>query len=281
MKRKVCIRKEIRNNFTLFSNEKIEPQVNVNGVVVFNLYTGDERSEQNIKISKGEESLFKWVVFYTVIQRALALLQEKEEDRSLDWFNNLQYIIIDDPVTSLDDYRIYTIALQVLDLIELIQNHKLNIQVLMLTHHLMFYNILANTIEYKSKNIRNYKAKLCIMLKRDNEERLIDLKQDKTSLTYHLLVLKEIKQAIEEGVLRKIHFNMFRSVAEKMSVILGYKSVLQLFNEYSNQQAIYKVLNMNSHDRFSDLESNYLQEEQINIFVDGFNFFINNFKIKL
>lgn len=41
-----------------------------------------------------------------------------KEDRATDIFNNLEYIIIDDPVSSIDDTRIITLAIGIIKLIK-------------------------------------------------------------------------------------------------------------------------------------------------------------------
>lgn len=56
----------------------------------------DERiTEDNIKISKGEESSFIWSIFYTFLNEVILT---KNDDQ--DSFPNLKYIFIDDPVSS-------------------------------------------------------------------------------------------------------------------------------------------------------------------------------------
>ena len=56
---------------------------------------------KNIKISKGEESNFIWSVFFTLLQQVVSTLDEpKVENRVTHKFNNLEYVFIDDPVSS-------------------------------------------------------------------------------------------------------------------------------------------------------------------------------------
>ena len=93
------IHKKIDINFDIV-NDKIEK-------ISFSLQTGDDTSVDFIKISKAEESMFIWSVFYTILeQRLLDYLDDPDN-------NELKYIIIDDPVTSLDDEKIVTIAIQI------------------------------------------------------------------------------------------------------------------------------------------------------------------------
>lgn len=112
---------EITNNFRDLVTSKVEPRFELDeGKITFEIPTGDN-IEKGIKISKGEESLFIWSVFYTVLTSAVEELNMSEDNRSTDLFNNLQYIIIDDPISSIDDSKIITMAIK---LIETINNSK-------------------------------------------------------------------------------------------------------------------------------------------------------------
>ena len=66
------------------------------------------------------------------------MLKEDKENRSTHYFDNIKYIVIDDPVSSMDDSRIITIALELLALLEIASNLK----ILITTHHCLFFNVL-------------------------------------------------------------------------------------------------------------------------------------------
>ena len=88
---------EIIENYSSFVDTKLEPNLDFsNGAVKFKKATGDNETQDVIKVSKGEETLFKWTVFYSVLKYALEILNDKEEDRSIDIFNKLKYIIIEE-----------------------------------------------------------------------------------------------------------------------------------------------------------------------------------------
>lgn len=60
---------EIAQRFKEFTSSKIEPSINTNtGEITFSLPTGDEEAVKNIKISKGEESIFIWAVFFVLME---------------------------------------------------------------------------------------------------------------------------------------------------------------------------------------------------------------------
>ena len=267
---------EIIENYSLFVDTKLEPNLEFsNGLVQFKKVTGDDDAQDVIKISKGEETLFKWTVFYSVLKHALEILNDKEEDRSTDIFNKLKYIIIDDPVSSLDDFRIYTLSTQLLQIIEYVHEKQLHIPFLILTHHVLFYNIIVNTMKNRKEKFISY-----LLLKSDEDIELQELK-NKEPITYHLELLKNISKALKSNQLQKSHFNIFRSILEKLSVFLGYNNWQDLFKNYFNKKKFEKLINMNSHERYSELETKYLTQEQINAFTEGFNYFKENYKFNI
>jgi len=157
--------KDIISNFVDIVNQnglKLEPNIdfkewkkdkdwnNAKWEVTFKIASWSEWSNnENIKISKGEESMFIWSVFYTILDSYI--------DNSNDWVENiLKYVIIDDPVSSIDDTKIISMAIK---LVESIKKYQWNsIKFLISTHHALFYNILVNSfkrIERKKKCILN------------------------------------------------------------------------------------------------------------------------------
>ena len=65
----------------------------------------------NLKISKGEESNFIWSVFYTLLEQVITILNVPEPDeRETNKFDKLEYVFIDDPVSSLDDNHLIELA---------------------------------------------------------------------------------------------------------------------------------------------------------------------------
>ena len=82
--------------------------------VKFSYQRGNEEPEDDIKISKGEESNFIWSVFYSIIDQAVSILNEPEpENRETNKFDDLKYVFIDDPVSSLDDNHLIELAVNI------------------------------------------------------------------------------------------------------------------------------------------------------------------------
>ncbi len=279
-----CIEEEgfeqdIFHTFQKFIDIKIEPILNFDtGEVKFQIIN-EKGKKQFIKISKGEETLFKWSVFYSALYHVLNLLTEKVEDRSEHKFDNMKYIIIDDPISSLDEFKLYTLSLQIIDLMKFVHVKQLNITFLICTHHTLFYNILYNFM--KKRNTKRKKKSLFYFMEKHDESTELLLFENKGFLAYHIKSLTEIQKAFDDGTINKYHYNMFRSVLEKSSIFLGYSNWRDLFEDYEDADRLTQVVNMNSHERYVELESEFLTQEQISILKNGFDYFKNKYKIKI
>lgn len=107
--------------------------------VTFSYKAGNDEISDNIKISKGEESCFIWSIFYSVFEQVIEILNIPDKnERETDVFDNLEYIFIDDPVSSLDDNHLIQLAV---DLGELIKSSESELKFIITTHNPLFYNV--------------------------------------------------------------------------------------------------------------------------------------------
>ena len=272
---------EIAERFKEFTSSKIEPNINTStGEVTFSLPTGDEEAIENIKISKGEESIFIWSVFFVLMETIIAELNIDEiSDRSTDEFNAIQYIFIDDPVTSLDDNHLIQLAIS---LREVIANSKADeLKFIITTHHALFYNVLFN--EFKSeRSIRNNKKEYCL-LQKDENMYFID-KQNDTPFGYHLFIKKIIQKAIDDNGVERYHFMLFRNLLEKTACFLGYNRwgdllIADGMSEEDREEYI-RHINNNSHNKISDLEVKELKPSEKNLLKLLFGNFKREYKWK-
>lgn len=267
---------DIIDVFNNFIEADIKPEIDLTTGEMRFYVTDVGGSKKAVKISKGEERLFQWSVFYSVLKRATDLLAEKEEDRSLKVFNQLKYIVIDDPISSLDDYKVYTLSMQILELIKSVHARKISVSFLLLTHHALFYNIIFNTLRNRGKD----SAAFYFLNKIDEEYELKDVKKNQLAVS-HIVMLKEIKRAIQSNNLRKKDFNKFRSVLEKTSIYLGFEKWEDLFEGYKETEAVRKIVNMNSHEKYVEMDTEFLTNEQIQILTSAFNYFVEEYKVQL
>ena len=263
---------EIIDNFKKLTNSKIEPIFDIPyGVISFGNHTGDEVSSDNIKISRGEESLFIWSIFYTILSFAISTLQETPENRSTTYFNNIKYIVIDDPVSSMDDTRIITIALELIELINRMCASEDKLKVLITTHHSLFFNVLH------SEHTPQWHKKSFVLSKTDTNELCLDEQNSDSPFAYHNLIFTEICKAIKNNDIQKYHFNLFRALLEKTANFLGYKKWSDILEENDNKKLLVKILNHYSHSSLSEIEASKLQTEDINAFKETFEAFKKKF----
>ena len=96
--------RNIVTHFQRYTSDKLTPRFNEEyNEITFSIEGGNEGTIDNIKISKGEESCLVWCVFYSLLNQIVSNLNIAEPDeRETSQFNDLQYVFIDDPVSSLD-----------------------------------------------------------------------------------------------------------------------------------------------------------------------------------
>ena len=112
---------------------------------------GNYEPSENIKISKGEESNFIWSVFYSLLEQVIGVLNVAEaSERDTDQFDRLEYVFIDDPVSSLDENHLIELAV---DLAQLIKFSQSEVKFIITTHNPLFYNVLHN--EFKKLKFRS------------------------------------------------------------------------------------------------------------------------------
>lgn len=268
------LEKSISDNFTKIINLKIEPTFDlVKGEVVFNIVSGDDSSQSNVKISKGEESLFIWSIFNSILETAIDALNADEDERTTQAFNDLEYVIIDDPVSSIDDTKLISMVINLIETINSSKNKKLKFFIT--THHALFYNVLFNTY----KRNKEYRSNFNILSKDGKAFKFVEHKKD-SPFGYHFVVKNEIQKAIDAKEIQKYHFNLFRCLLEKTANFLGYNDWRDCILGAKRQEFI-RLVNHYSHDRLSDLENKELSSENKILFETIFNDFVKEFKWKV
>jgi len=229
-----------------------------------------ENPEESIKISRWEESLFIRSLFFSILENAVNQLNMEYSDRSTHIFDNLEYIIIDDPVSSIDDTNIIKVAIDFIGLIKKISNN--NIKFLITTHHALFYNVLY----HEFCNNSDFKYKWYVIEKEWNDLLLKSL-TSWSPFWYHLVVINEIERAINDDSIQRYHFDLFRWLLEKTANFLWIKNRFYCLKE-ENRNEFTRLLNLYSHNTLEPMESNYLPGEQKTFFKEIFNDFINEYK---
>lgn len=178
-----------------------------------------ESEVENIKISRGEERLFVWCFFRCIIDNVLG---------GNDAYKNIEYIYIDDPMSSLDDNNVIAFAEQLYSVIRYQIKQEIDayragkvgfrrIKFVVSSHHALFFHTMLHGLSADRKLGRYY-------LSRDKETDRLVLKSmsDSTPFYYNVAMMSEIQRAIKTGKLYTYHFTVLRSVMEKIKEFFGH-----------------------------------------------------------
>ncbi len=275
----------IIGNFQRYTDDKLTPyfigkgiQTEKNGKrfnkitypeVAFSFDRGTERSG-NVKISKGEESSFIWSIFYTLLEEIVEILNDSLEVRDDNFFDDLEYVFIDDPVSSLDDNHLIELAV---DVARLVKSSPANLRFVITTHNPLFYNVLSNEFNnklYKDPESKKpeliYRPKDASMYrldKKSNGEFVLNELDKNTPFSYHLFLLSELKEAIISDQINKFHFSFIRNILEKTATFLGYTSWTKLLPKGTDGNPdpfANRILNLSSHSAHAGEETGEVVE---------------------
>lgn len=240
----------ITATFQGYTSDKLTPHFsNDFSSVSFSFERGNNQKEPHIKISKGEESNFIWSVFNALLEQLISELNITEaENRSTDAFNKLEYVFIDDPVSSLDENHLIELAVNLAGLIK--SSQSTDLKFIITTHSSLFYNVLHNELDLSKKG----KNEGCYLLER-HEDGSFDLKvkhgDSNKSFSYHLHLLQTIEQAIAGNRVERFHFTLLRNLYEKTASFLGYPKWSELLPD--DKQLYYsRIINFTSHSTLSN-----------------------------
>ncbi len=245
-------------HFQRYTNDKLTPRFNEQyttkdkdgkdiivkaySEVTFSIEGGNEEKIENIKISKGEESCLIWCIFYSLLKQVVEVLNQPEPaERETNRFNDLEYVFIDDPVSSLDDNHLIELAVNIA---ELIKSSPLNLHYIITTHNPLFINVLINEIGNK----------ICYMLDKQDDG-TYELKEKKgdsnKSFSYHLYLIHIIEEAITTNSIQKYHFILLRNLYEKTANFLGYPQWSELLPD--DKKVYYnRIIQFTSHSTLSN-----------------------------
>ena len=201
-------------DYVVFS-KNVKTRVKLNGE-----WNEIEDEVENIKISRGEERLFVWCFFRCILDQVIG---------GNDAYKDIEYIYIDDPMSSLDDNNVIAFAQQLYSVIRQQLKQEINaqragredfrrIKFVVSTHHALFFHTMLHGL-MADKNLGRY------YLSRDKQKDRLVLKgmSDNTPFYYNVAMMSEIKKAIESDKLYTFHFTVLRSVMEKIKEFFGHR----------------------------------------------------------
>ena len=258
----------ITTHFQRYTNDKLTPSYNEEytikdqddkdiiipsfSEVRFSFERGNDEPSEFVKISKGEESSFIWSIFYSLLEQSIDVLNVVEDnERQTDRFDKLEYVFIDDPVSSLDDAHLIELAVNIA---ELIKSSTSDLKFIITTHNPLFYNVLFNEFSRVQRTQKWRFEKL-----NDNTFSLVEQLKD-SPFSYHLFLLSELEKAIETGDIQKYHYNFLRNIFEKTSTFLGYNNWRDLLPQESQEAYYNRIINLSSHSKHHGEEISILDD---------------------
>ncbi|PWE49076.1 anticodon nuclease [Thioclava sp. NG1] len=227
-----------------------ETEVKAFSEVTFSIQAGSDEETGNFKISKSEESTFIWSIFYSLLETVVAELNIPEpDDRATNQFDTLEYVFIDDPVSSLDENHLIELAVT---LSELIKSAPPQLRFVITTHSPLFYNVLHNELELKKKPANQG----CYLLVRHADGSFTldnKLGDSNKSFSYHLHLRRILEEAIEQDKVERYHFTLLRNLYEKTAGFLGHNQWGDLLNSAEGSKEAYvRTINTFSHSSLSN-----------------------------
>jgi hypothetical protein len=239
----------IVKRFQHYANEKLTPRFAPDfSEVAFSLDRGDDNNIDNVKISTGEERTFIWSVFHCLLDQVLSTRSIAELDqRDTAHFNDLEYIFIDDPVSSLDENHLIQLAVDVAGLIKRSDSDN-GLRFIITTHSPLFFNVLFNELGLARKQDS---ARMLSRL--DDGTFSLETKNGDSnkSFSYHLHLKQTLEQAIAANKIERYHFTLLRNLYEKTSSFLGYPRWSQLLPA-DQQLYLNRIIQFTSHSTLSN-----------------------------
>ena len=230
------------------AGEKTYPSVS------FSITTGDDEATTGIKISKGEESNFIWSIFFTLIEEVVSVLSVPElGDRSTNQFDKLEYVFIDDPVSSLDDNHLIELAQTLATLIKSAPQD--GPKFIITTHNPLFFNVLFNAFKKGIKYQLSQTEDGTFSLDRWNTD---------SPFSYHLHLIEKLKTASDGDGFEKYHYNLLRNILEKTSTFMGYEDWADLLPQTvdgTSDAYLKRIVDISSHSKHAGDEQPQLSKD--------------------
>lgn len=225
---------------------------------------GRTETKENIKISRGEETLFIWCFFLTICQLVI------DKDEAYNW---VKYIYIDDPISSLDENNAIAIACDLANLlIKTNEDSKseMHIKTIISTHHSLFFNVLFNEFGRKVKSKRYFLH--------FNESGNYSLQNtNDTPFFHHIVTISELRKVVESDKIYTYHFNALRSILEKTASFFGYDKIDKCIHGLDDETLFKRALQLFSHGKYSIFDPSEMVGDNKDLFKRIFNGFIDKY----
>lgn len=239
--------------------------------------------EENIKISRGEESIFIWCTFMAICERVL------DGQESYQW---VKYIYIDDPVSSLDDNNAISVACDLAKLLRRATSRKNEdgtpnpLKIVVSSHHSLFFNVMCNEIGRAKEGEPKVRHKRYFLHRPNSDNHYTLRATEDTPYFHHVATLSELQRAADpdNGTLYTFHFNALRSIMEKTSAFFGHADIsfcLKAIDDDENSALFNRALNLLSHGKYAIHEPTPMGEDNQDLFRQILRAFVTSFQFYL
>ena len=221
-----------------------------NWEVVFSREVPDgegHRIEDGIKISRGEENIFIWCFFLAIVQLTI------DGAEAYDW---VQYIYIDDPISSLDEHNAIAVATH---LAKMLKKEDSTLKTVISTHHTLFFNVLCNELKPKKKNPNRF-----FLARRRSLPGYLLRNTCDTPFFHHVAALAELYEVAHSGKIYTHHFTMLRTIMEKTASFHGhahFSNCIRQGEEDIDGVLHARIINLLSHGNYSLYEPREMMDE--------------------
>ena len=222
----------------------------------------------NIKISRGEESLFIWCFFLALLKLSI------DRDDAYGW---VKYVYIDDPISSLDDNNAIAIGHHLAQLIR----QETTVKFVLSSHHALFFNVIYN--ELNSRKRGKEFAPYFLSYSNKSQKYILNDTGD-TPFFQHVVTLIDLQKAVESGELYTYHFNILRTILEKTASFHGFKKfsdVISTGEDDPDEELHARIINILNHGNYSHYEPREMQEDNKIIFEKILNKLLENYSFNL
>jgi wobble nucleotide-excising tRNase len=205
------------------------------------------KTEDGIKISRGEENIFIWCFFLAIVQLAL------DGAEAYDW---VKYVYIDDPISSLDEQNAIAVATH---LARMLKKEDSTLKTVISTHHTLFFNVLCNELKPKKKNPNRF-----FLARRRSSPGYLLRNTGDTPFFHHVAAITELYEAAQSGQIYTHHFNMLRTIMEKTASFHGYANFSDCIRQDKDDidgVLHTRIINLLSHGNYSLYEPREMMEE--------------------
>ncbi len=222
---------------------------------------------ENIKISRGEENLFIWCFFIALCELAIDQVSSIDDEGAYNW---VKYIYIDDPISSLDENNVISVAA---DLANLIRREDNTLKTIISTHHSLFFNVMHNELKRK-------KHKYYFLHSKDAQNYSLQDTGD-TPFFHHIAIISELKQVVADDRIYTYHFNAMRSILEKTASFFGYDKIDKCINGLDDEILFERALNLFSHGKYSVFDPQEMGTDNKDLFKRILEGFLEKYEFQL